>query len=145
MKDFLRFKFMVKDAVKKENKAVIHTIIENPETLRKDILKSAIDAAKIIKSYNDYFKIRDLKLKNINKLHSVLKEIKSLEKHLMETDLPQLSESEEHPKPKVNEKPIMPKSNTLQEKKVKVQQNSKTEVERLKDELDNIERQLKDL
>ena len=74
---------------------VVHIRIDNPISIRKNILKTAIDTTKMLYSYNEILILRDKETKLINKFKSLYNEINKLQKNLQDSDLPKISEKYE--------------------------------------------------
>lgn len=60
----------------KNKTSVVHVRINNPVTIRKEVLKTAIDATKILYAFNEIVEIREREYKLIDKLSSITKNIK---------------------------------------------------------------------
>ncbi len=115
---------------KVNDEQVVHVRLNKPTSIRKEILKTAIDVTKIIQDAESLNVLRSSELALIWELKSIGKEIESLQKNLVEKDLPKLPiERQEKLKVHVEE--------------VKLKEVS--DIDRLKAELAAIENKLKDL
>lgn len=125
-------------------KAQVHIRLENPVSTRKEILTCALDTAKLIKDIDELSIIREKKIKTIRKLSRVLKEIKILEKQLSEIRLPHLIGQTgmgfPHHLHHAIKEPAIEAGKTH-----KKTGKEKTEADKLKDELYEIEEKLKSL
>ncbi len=126
---------------KKEKKAPVHVMVEQPLQLRKLILSAAIDATKLLKEYEEFVALKERKLKTLRYLHKEMRNIKSISKEFDDRHFPQIPHElpVEHRKvhtlksvPKIVE---APKTVTLPKKPV-------SEIERLNSELREIEEKL---
>lgn len=125
-------------------KAQVHIRLENPVSTRKEILTYALNTAKLLKDADELSIIREKKIKTIRKLSRVLKEIKILEKQLSEIRLPHLSGQAGIEFPHHLHHAI--KEMAIEARKVpKKTGKEKTEADKLKDELYEIEEKLKSL
>lgn len=107
-----------KNKVKKEDKSFTYVRIENSLPTRKSILETAIDSAEILKSWENYTKIKDKKMRAFEKLNTLInkieREVTSLKRHIPKTDYFNSLEEENrkevkfskatHGKPKIEKK-----------------------------------------
>ena len=111
---------------------VVHVKIDNPISIRKDILKTAIDTTKMLYSYNEILMLREKETKLINKFKSLHNEITRLQRNLQDSDLPKISEKYES---------TSHESEKFEEREAVVD----NDVDKLMGELKDIERKLKSL
>ncbi len=116
-------------------------LIEQPIMLRKEILSAAIDATKLLKDYEEFVALKNKKLKTLRYLHREMKEIKRLSKEFNEDRFPVIPHEEVHAKKSVVKKVEEPKPEVVKPVKVATKKSS-TEVDRLNDELREIEEKL---
>ncbi len=132
-----------KKAVRNKKKVVsgepVHVQLMGPVALRREVLGCALQAGELMVSYDAYAKVRTQRLKGVQKLRKLLKEIKSIETKLGKSQLPYVAH--EAPKKvvvkKAAKKPAAPKQVAAKK--------PKTEVETLQDELAAIEKKLSGL
>ena len=128
-----------KKAVRKKKKVVsgepVHVQLMGPVALRREVLGCALQAGELMVSYDAYAKVRTQRLKGVQKLRKLLKEIKSIETKLGKSQLPYVAH--EAPKKVEVKKPAAPKQVAAKK--------PKTEVETLQDELVAIEKKLSGL
>lgn len=68
--------------------------LENPSSIRKDVLDSAVEAARALKSYEDLLKVREEKTKKLGKLNKLMNKVESELRTLKRKTLPNLNEVE---------------------------------------------------
>ncbi|MBS3159842.1 hypothetical protein J4436_03560 [Candidatus Woesearchaeota archaeon] len=139
---------MKKKKTVKQEITGIHIKIDRPIEVRKQILKYAIEVAQLLKSYEDYKELHHKKDQIYSNLSDNFYEIKDLEKKLTRGhSLPTLKQLGFEEKPTEKEHII----ETTQEIKIETKQiitekpKGDSEIERLKNELKDIENQLKHL
>ena len=126
----------------KEVKAPVHIMLDTPLLLRKEILSAAIDATKLLKSYEELTVLKLKKAKTLNYLQREMKTIKRLSKEFNEHTLPTVP----------HELPSQPKvvhhKEALQRvivKQAAAPKKPHTEVDKLNAELRGIEEKLGNL
>ena len=127
-----------------QKKAQVHIRLVNPNAARRIILESALDSANLIKDVAAIHAIREKKYKTIKQFGRVLREIKAIERQLSVAHMPEVNDTmglEVHHN-KVSE--VKPEPKHHEHKEVKKPAH-KTEADKLKDELREIESKLKSL
>ena len=132
-----KYKHQTKKLTREGNNQVVHVKLENPLTVRRNILGSALDSARMLKTYSELKEVKKMKQGIIEDFTNVYDEIKILFRRLEHEELPSvvLDEKTEEPK-EVAVKPL------------RVQAKERivgSEIDRLKAELDAIEKRLSSL
>lgn len=141
---------VMKKPVKK--KAQVHIMIEEPVAVRKEILNCALDTTRLAKEFHEINTLRERKLRTIKRLQKVLREIKLIEKQLsgqlpeygisVSEDVKEFHEKKEEHKTK----PVTVTTHSKVNKKtMPASKVHKSEADKLKDELREIEQRLKSL
>jgi len=135
---------------REESKEPVYVQLHNPVEHRKLILRTAIETAKLIQDYEAVRAIKTEKTEVLKKFFKVVSEAKAIQKSLIGTVLPKLKEE---PKPKVVEQHVEKVKSTFVKKteiakkveapkKVIEERKSLTDVEKLQQELSDIEGKL---
>jgi len=119
----------------KNSSNIMHVMVENPVTLRKEILKSAIDSTKLLKHYEDTRYTRAKKVAAMNDFKENLDKLKELLNNLQST-LPIIEEKEEAGEEEV--KTVKPKVIKGEMKPMKAKPKSRLDIE-----LEEIEEKLR--
>ena len=114
----------------------VHVRLERPVALRKNILGATIEVTKMLKTYAELKYIRDIKATVLNKYRSIHNDINGLVRHFEREDLPPV------PLYELDEKIERKK---IKEEKIVVKGVTDGEIEKLKEELANIESKLNKL
>jgi hypothetical protein len=128
-------KVIKKSVSSKGNEDPVYVQFREPLANRKRILKAAIDAAKLLQNYEEIRALRKEKENMLKNFSEVVTEAKVIHKRLIERVLPHIK----------IEKKIMPKKIERTETKVQTEIRKvkpKNDVERLQDELKDIEEKL---
>ena len=128
-----------------EQENPMYVSIENHLSLRKEILKNAIDATEMLKNYEYFKSVRDRKTKKLQELRGLLNDIKKTNKDLINS-LPELPE-EKSREEKVTQK-ITQKEKAEEPKEIKIEPPKipmSREEQDLTKELMEIQRKLKSL
>ncbi len=128
-----------KHVIKKE---VVHTMLSRPIYLRKQVLKAAIDSTKALKDYGELKIIREEKKRVLGILAEKLDEVKRRIDRLVSRDLPKLP-LEHNKTSRVESEVISEQLKVEHVHKGRVKEDS--DVAKLKAELEDIERKLKNL
>lgn len=134
----------VKKVSSMKNDHVVHVRVDSPESLRKVILRTAIDSAKLIQDYVELKAIREEKKRLVGQLYDVLRMIRKIESELKSRHLPKVKE--EKPvkvAPMVREAPKAEKP--VEEFKEERPVYGKSDIEKLQDELKGVEKRLSKL
>ena len=119
----------------------LHVMVEFPVKVRKTIISSALDTALMLQTYAELKEIREKKFKVMQKFYVLHSDIRKLISHLEKSDLPKISMKEEVKK----ETKVEVKPQQVVEKPKSTQQVYSTEIEKLKAELEAIEKKLGEL
>lgn len=120
----------------KKNKSggVVHVRLQSPLNIRKNILGAAIDTANVLKTYDELRRIRNRKEEVVESFNSLFDDVKDLFENIEGKYLPELPLQEQEFR-KVEKK----------DTKKEIVKHTDNEVERLKTELEDIERRLRNL
>lgn len=123
-------------------KHVVHTRLDRPIFLRKQVLRAAIDATKALKDYSELKLIRDEKARVLGMLHRLYEDIEKRMRRLEEKELPKIPI--EHKQKTIEVHQEIPQTVKKEEKpKMKIEGND--DVSKLRREIDAIESRLKNL
>lgn len=118
--------------VKQKEEGMVHVRIESPLAIRKSVLGSAINNVNILKTYENLKEIRLRKVKVLEDVKYAIANLHSLVKQLRHNYLPEIQQEEE-------------KSRQVIAVKTAGKEVSNTEVDKLKAELNDIERKLRNI
>ncbi len=129
---------MPKKIRKQKEENVVHVRLENPLPLRKGVLSTVLDAVNMLSVYENVVNLRKRRIDIINAMVGIVrdthKELKNLENEYL-PQLPAEEQREEHAIKKfLSEKPVQKQEETYD-----------NEIERLKSEIEEIDRKLKNL
>ncbi len=79
----------------KEHKTVMYFKVDSPLSLRKEILRTAIDTTQLLRDYESFRSIKHAKMERYRELSKVFKEVELLTKKLRNKDLPVISKVQE--------------------------------------------------
>jgi len=112
--------------------------IRNPNSLRKDILGTALDSTSLVKEFGNIKELKEKKLQIINELRNEMENIKK-EMSNLEKRLPKIKEEKQ--KKEIN---LKLKEVNIEKKQVS-NQKKVSEEDKLSDEIMNIENKLRSL
>jgi hypothetical protein len=84
----MKHKEKVKIKEHKEEKTAMYFKIDSPLSLRKEILRTAIDTTQLLRDYESFKSIKHTKMERYKEFNKVLKDIELLTKKLRSRDLP---------------------------------------------------------
>ena len=119
---------------------VVHTRLDRPIYLRKQVLRAAIDATKALKDHSELKLIREEKTRVLGILHRLYEDIEKRMRRLEERELPKIPI--EH-KPKQVQQVQEVKVEKQEKPKMRIEAND--DVSKLRREIDAIENRLKNL
>ena len=124
----------------KKSTSVVHVNLEDPIAKRKNVLKTAIGATKLLYSFNEIMVLREKELRLMNKLRTTNKSMKAIVYSLNNELLPEL------PKDLAPKKEVHPPIHHKKKPQIShYQRGEKDDIKDLMQELKDVEKELKNL
>jgi len=142
-KKAVKKKPVLKRTVKRKDENPVHIMINSPLKFRKQVLNCALDTAQMLQEYPQ-LKEKQEKEKSVvlRKLHTTMKQIK-INYNKLEKAMPKVQYQEEKKKPVVKEAPKAKEVEHIESPKPV--EHKPAEVDKLKQELEDIERKISQL
>lgn len=147
----------IKKSKQLQKKAQVHVMLDAPIAIRRMILNCALDTTHLVKEAHEVQAVREKKLKTLRKLERVIKEIKSIMRQFSEVHVPIITEGSIETIKEIKPHPHLERNNSVKQevhekeakhlevKKPSVSKGPKSDIDKLKDELRDIESKLKAL
>ena len=123
-----------KNVIRHNDKEAVHVMVSEPTNIRKLVLKSAIETVRLLNGYSQVYTLREQQTAYFKHLNILQKEIGSIQDKILNFDMPEIEDDIE-----INKEVLeVPKQN-----KINVRESS--DIERLRRELEDIEKKLSNL